>query len=76
MDFHADCVPGDLPKEEKDCRFRGGNLYFADGSIVYESTLNVAGNIAVGGIHDDMRVVEDEQTIRRINAVLYRWVVV
>lgn len=75
MDFHADCVPGDISAEERNRRFRGGNLFFSDGSVIYESTLNVAGNVALGGTYDDIRVVEDAQTIARIDAVLNDWVV-
>lgn len=47
MDIHADCVPGDIPGDERDRRFRGGNLYFKDGHIVYESTLNIQGNLSL-----------------------------
>ena len=75
MDFHADCVPGDIGPEERNRRFRGGNLYFSDGSVVYESTLNVAGNVALGGTYDDIRIVEDAETIARIDAILHSWVV-
>ena len=75
MDFHADCVPGDIDPEERNRRFRGGNLYFDDGRIVYESTLNVQGNLALGGAFDDIRIVSDADTVSRIDAVLDRWVV-
>lgn len=75
MDFHADCVPGTIDPQDRNRRFRGGNLYFSDGSIAYESTLNVAGNIALGGVHDDMRIIDDAETRRRVDEVLYTWVV-
>ena len=76
MDFHADCVPGTIEPKDRDRRFRGGNIFFEDGSIRYESTLNVAGNIALGGTYEDMRVVEDAGTIARIDSVLRRWVAI
>lgn len=75
MDFHADCVPGNITAEERNRRFRGGNLYFSDGHVVYESTLNIAGNVALGGTYDDIRIVVDAATIARIDAVLQKWVV-
>lgn len=74
MDFHADCVPGNIDSSERNRRFRGGNLYFDDASVVYESTLNVAGNIALGGVFDDIRHIEDAQTQRRVNDILWEWV--
>lgn len=75
MDFHADCVPGFIAVEERNRRFRGGNLYFSDGHVVYESTLNIAGNVALGGTYDDIRIVGDAATIARIDAILHAWVV-
>ena len=73
MDFHADCVPGNIPSNEKDRRFRGGNIFFADGTILYESTLNIRGNITLGGTYEDIRHVTDEATIARVNDVLYKY---
>ena len=75
MDFHADCVPGEIDPAERDRRFRGGNLYFDDGHIVYESTLNIQGNLTLGGTFDDIRIVSDAETIERINAIFNKWVV-
>lgn len=34
----------------------------------------VAGNLALGGAFDDVRVVGDAPTIARVDAVLARWV--
>jgi len=76
MDISADCILGNMGSAERDRRFRGGNIFFADGHMVYESTLNIHGNLALGGTFADIRAVEDERTITRIDEVLKEWIVI
>ncbi len=86
MDVHADAkMLLDSPEED----LYGGNIYFDDGHIVYQSTLNVDKNAAIAnkgpskGLFgflkrnkrpDNMRIIEDRETINYINTVLLEWV--
>ena len=71
MDVHSDCVGWD--DDESD--FFGGNIFFEDGHIEYESTLNVIENERLGTESDDLRIITDVDFIERINAVLLSWVI-
>lgn len=53
----------------------GGNIYFDDGHIVYESTLNIDKNLQSAHPNfDDPRIIHDETLIEKINATLLSWV--
>ena len=68
MSVHACCLPQMGPADE----LYGGNIYFCDGHIVYQSTLNVN----KGKEHDanNRRIITDKETIDLINSVLLAWV--
>ena len=51
-----------------------GNIFFGDGHIVYESTLNVEKNEVIGMVSDNLCIIEDEELVNRVNAVLLAWV--
>lgn len=71
MDVHSDCLAfGD---DEED--FYGGNIFFDDGHIEYESTLNIAKNERVGTESDDLRIITNPDLIEKVNAVLLSWVI-
>lgn len=62
-----------LKAEEKD--LLGGNIFFDDLHIEYESGLNEPINERVGTESDDLRIVTDPNVIERIDSVLKSWVV-
>lgn len=70
MEIHADCV---ADYDDYD-NYYGGNIFFADGHIEYESTLNVEKNEAIGKFGENMRLIVDEELINRVNNVLFAWV--
>lgn len=61
-----------LKSEEKD--LLGGNIFFDDLHIEYESGLNELVNEQVGTDSDDIRIVTNEGIIERIDNVLKAWV--
>ncbi len=86
MDVHADAKMLLGTPEEF---LYGGNIFFDDGHIVYQSTLNVDKNVSISenskpkGIAGlfkrkkapaNMRIIEDKDTIEYINTVLLEWV--
>ncbi len=64
-----------LKAEEKDLLGGGGNIFFDDLHVEYESGLNELVNEQVGTESDDLRVVTDPDVIERIDNVLKTWVV-
>ncbi|MCQ2752069.1 MAG: hypothetical protein MJ189_03110 [Coriobacteriales bacterium] len=52
----------------------GGNIFFEDGHIVYESTLNIAKNIELESSGQNIREIVDEDLIEQINLVLFSWI--
>jgi hypothetical protein len=60
--------------------YRGGNIFFENKSIVYESTLNQKTNLKLrkNKNHPDYRVnpriITDQQIIDEINQILFNWV--
>ena len=55
----------------------GGNIFLKDGSIVYESTLNVDKNIKSKWFKKhpgNPRIITDPELIAEINSVLLAWV--
>lgn len=69
MEIYADAI-ADFQDYDS---YHGGNIFFEDGHIVYESTLNVEKNEAIGVVSDNLRVIEDESLVERVNAVLLAW---
>ena len=61
-----------LKAEEKN--LLGGNIFFDDLHVEYESGLNEPINEQVGTESDDLRIVTNEEVIERIDAVLKAWV--
>ncbi len=85
MDIHASAQAF---LDEDESNLYGGNIY-RDGSIVYESTLNIQKNLALdhgktgllsrifkrnSGNYDNPRIIVDKDLIETINAVLFSWV--
>jgi hypothetical protein len=77
------CVGLDVHKDaqvilsDSDEPLFGGNIYFNDGSIIYESTLNVSKNIKSGWFKThpgNPRIITDPKLIESINNVLLTWV--
>lgn len=68
MAVHASCLPE--MGENKD--LVGGNIFFSDGHVVWESTLNVN----KGKLHDpnNRRIIIDEESIEKFNLTLKAWV--
>lgn len=71
MQVHRNCDPAMGSEHE----LLGGNIFFSDSHIEYESTLNVQENLSVGSWGDTPRVVTDEGLIERIDNVLKAWVI-
>lgn len=61
-----------LESEEKD--LLGGNIFFDDMHIEYESGLNEPINLEVGTDSDDLRIVTNEDVKERIDNVIKAWV--
>lgn len=53
----------------------GGNIFFEDGHIEYESTLNVQRNLEAGEWGETPRVITDPGMIQQVDAVLKAWVI-
>lgn len=53
----------------------GGNIFFDDLHVEYESGLNEPINERIGTESDDLRIVTDLDIIERIDNVLKSWVV-
>lgn len=68
MAVHAACLPEMGDKDD----LIGGNIFFNDGHVVWESTLN----INKGKEHDpnNRRIVVDEESIEQFNQTLKAWV--
>lgn len=62
-----------LKADEKD--LLGGNIFFDDLHVEYESGLNEPINERIGTESDDLRIVTDPDIIERIDNVLKSWVV-
>ena len=69
MEVHRDCS-GYLGAPES---LLGGNIYW-DGSIIYESGLNIDSNLELGDFTIDARTIENENLIKDINRILFKWV--
>ncbi len=74
MDIHADGTHFTGYKNIE--RIYGGNIFFEDEHIVYESTLNIEKNLQLKNPNvSDPRIIVDESLIERINATLFSWVI-
>lgn len=62
-----------LESEEKD--LLGGNIFFDDMHVVYESGLNELINQEVGTENDDLRIITNKEIIEKIDNVLKAWVI-
>ena len=71
MDVHADGVTR-LSQQNRDFIY-GGNIFFADSRVEYESTLNIDKNLRIGSF-EDPRVISDPSLIERIEPVLSAWI--
>ena len=76
MDIHAQC---DLNNGEE-AEIYGGNIFFEDGHIEYESTLNIYHNIRSKFYkthrkeYPNPRIILDPELIEEINACLLAWI--
>lgn len=52
----------------------GGNIFFEDLHVEYESGLNELVNERVGTESDDLRIVTNKEVIEKIDSVLKAWV--
>ncbi len=66
MDIHRDCEVNMGDESE----LLGGNIYFDDGHIVYESTLNIPRNLKSRNFRGNPRIVTDPDIIAEIDSVL------
>lgn len=74
MDIHADGLS--LIKNYDINHVYGGNIYFENKNIVYESTLNIDKNIEQSKIDfDDPRVILDSDMIDKITPTLFSWII-
>ena len=69
MEVHRDCsaylgAPENL---------LGGNIFW-DGSIIYESGLNIDSNLELGDFTVDARTIENKDLIGKIDSILFQWV--
>ena len=71
MSLHASSLIS-VP-ENKD-NLLGGNIFFEDGHIEYNSTLNVNINTKNKKFKGNPRIITDQNLINRINLVLFAWV--
>ena len=73
MDIHADGTH--YTGYENINSIYGGNIFFNDGHIVYESTLNIDKNLSCKNPNfEDPRIILDKEIIEIINATLLSWV--
>ena len=71
MDIHADGV-SNLSTADTSSVY-GGNIFFADAHVEYESTLNIEKNLQEG-VFEDARVITDPKIVGRIEPVLRSWI--
>lgn len=67
MDIHADGVSNFSNPDTSSVY--GGNIFFADAHVEYESTLNIEKNLQ-NGVFEDARIITDSKMIERIGPVL------
>ncbi len=70
MQVHRNCAEQMGGEDE----LLGGNIFFDDAHIEYESTLNMQSNLERGTWGDTPRVIVDEGLISQIDNVLKAWV--
>ena len=76
MDIHAQC---DIVQGDGSAVY-GGNIFFEDGHIIYESTLNIRHNLKSSYFkrnrkeNNNPRIIQDPDIIQIINAVLFAWI--
>lgn len=89
MDVHADAEML-LQNGKGASDLLGGNIFFDDGHIEYESTLNITRNLEIRekakpkglaklfrkkeDISANPRIITDKDTIEQINAILFSWI--
>ena len=71
MDIHADGV-SNLSAPDTPSVY-GGNIFFADAHVEYESTLNIEKNLQEG-VFEDARVITSPGFVERIDPVLRSWI--
>ncbi len=71
MQVHRNCDP-QMGNEED---LLGGNIFFEDAHIEYESTLNMRKNMQKGQWGDTPRVITDPELIEQVDNVLKAWVI-
>lgn len=71
MQVHRNCAEEMGPEDE----LLGGNIFFDDSHIEYESTLNVKPNMEIGSWGETPRVIADQDLIQKVDNVLKAWVV-
>ena len=70
MDVHANCL---LNKGDESYLY-GGNIFFEDANIIYESTLNITKNLKTRKFSGNPRIITDAELIAMIEAVLLAWI--
>lgn len=74
MDVHADGIH--YTSYDNINYIYGGNIFFNDSHIVYESTLNIDKNLnSQNPNFDDPRIILSSELIEKINATLLSWVI-
>ena len=73
MDVHANCLLNKGNKGEEEHLY-GGNIFFDDSSIIYESTLNIPKNLKLRNFKGNPRIITDAELMTMIEAVLLAWV--
>ncbi len=71
MQIHRDCT-AQMGNEDE---LLGGNIFFDDSHVEYESTLNVQRNLAAGQWGDTPRVSTAPDIVEQIDNVLKAWVI-
>lgn len=70
MQVHRDCEA----QMGSESDLLGGNIFFDDGHIIYESTLNMQENLKLGEWGDTPRIITNQALIDKIDKVLKAWV--
>ena len=71
MQVHRNCSQQMGPEDA----LLGGNIFFEDGHIEYESTLNVKRNLAAGQWGETPRIITDADLIQQVDNVLKAWMI-
>lgn len=70
MEVHRDC---EVNMGNIDDLY-GGNIFFENSEVIYESTLNISHNKSIRKFRGNPRIINDEETVQMLDAILKSWI--